>query len=231
MKIKRHHIIICAAAFALLAAVAAVAVFSSGSQMTVSCATGTANNFEYVDMGLSVKWARCNLGATAPEEYGGLFAWGEISEKEDFSWENYRFYLSGDVWSGNMEFSKYSVADGRSTLEPDDDAARQILGGEWRIPTSDEIKELIDNCSFTEVKLNGIKGMALTSRINGNSIFLPFAGSLEQIGSFGTGRYGNYWSSDLDKKHQYCAYILYLTNKASLFSYGRCAGFSVRPVF
>ena len=128
-----------------------------------------------MDLGLSVKWATCNVGAFFPEDLGDLFAWGETESKSSFSVENYRFRLSGgDV--EDLRFSKYNtmyargIVDNKIQLDPEDDAARMIWGATWRMPTKDEFQELIENCDCS--RENG--GTRLTSRINGKVLFLPF---------------------------------------------------------
>lgn len=125
---------------------------------------------EYVDLGLSVKWATFNIGATSPEDYGDYFAWGETEPKETYSWTNYKWC---DGTQNNM--TKYNTTDGKTILEPEDDAAQVHWGDKWRMPTKDEMQELFDNCTWTEETRNGINGYIVTGP-NGNSIFLPRAG-------------------------------------------------------
>ncbi len=117
---------------------------------------------QYVDMGLSVMWATCNLGADSPEEFGDYFAWGEKETKQEYTPENWKG-AAGSVWNLN------------------DDPARYYWGGEWRVPTYWELMELIKNCKAVHcVKTSkdgyGIIGTQFISKINGNSIFLPMAG-------------------------------------------------------
>ena len=128
-------------------------------------------------MGSGLKWATCNLGATAPEEFGDYFAWGETEPKDDgYSWSTYQFGTSQDG-----PFSKYVInpsegtVDYKDILDPEDDAACVNLGGSWRIPTADEWNELIGSCSWTWTTENGVAGMLVIGP-NENSIFLPAAG-------------------------------------------------------
>ena len=151
---------------------------------------------EAIDLGLSVKWASFNLGATKPEEYGNYYAWGETEPKEDYSWSTYKWYLDNETtfskycpyWDshGNMKYDK-------TILDPEDDAATVLLGGNWRMPKHTEQEELRTKCTWTwdETK----KGFTVTGS-NGRSIFLPATGYMSgndlQLTS-----YGLYWSSTL----------------------------------
>ncbi|MBR3950407.1 MAG: hypothetical protein IKJ79_00615 [Bacteroidaceae bacterium] len=147
-------------------------VVAAMSVVMVSCEKGNEpgqgnklNGHEYVDLGLSVKWASCNVGATTPEGYGDYFEWGEIIPMEECAWDD--CITLGDI-SGNPQY----------------DAARAIWGGRWRIPTRTECEELLNNCTWTWSVQNGVNGYKITGP-NGNSIFLPAAGSTED------GRYYN----------------------------------------
>ncbi len=168
---------------------------------------------EYVDLGLSVKWASCNLGAVAPEEYGFFYAWGETEPIKEMNIEKYKF-SKGDHYS----FTKYCTdkkyghrrfTDNMTTLEPEDDVANVMWGGDWRIPTADECQELIDNCTCTWDSINGVRGVRFTSNVPGytdRSIFLPAAGGdgiliMGGDGKSGIVHYiGNYWSSTLNNE-------------------------------
>ena len=102
------------------------------------------NDHEYVDLGLpsGLKWATCNVGATAPEEYGNYYAWGENTPKDNYDWDTYK--LTTD---GGTTFTKYHGTAGKTTLAPEDDAAAVNWGGKWRMPTDDEWTELRENCT------------------------------------------------------------------------------------
>lgn len=130
--------------------------------------------YEFVDLGLpsGLKWATCNLGATKPEEYGLYYAWGEtggrtIDDKE-ITWADYKFSIDGS----SEEFSKYNLTDNKVVLDFIDDAAHHV-NDSMRIPTSEEYKELIANVNKKWETINGIAGVRLTSKTNGNSIFIP----------------------------------------------------------
>lgn len=147
-----------------------------------------------VDLGLSVKWASFNVGASAPEDRGGLYAWGETStkDKEDYTkslykWWEYR-YLGRNTYTiivkkytdDNWEYSTLSKPD--NTLEKDDDVAYANYGKKWHLPSCVQIKELIDKCEWTYTKIGNVSGYKVQSKKNSNYIFLPE---------------GNYWSSSL----------------------------------
>lgn len=137
---------------------------------------------EAVDMGLSVKWASCNVGASCVYEPGSHFAWAETTTKKNFDESNYKWFEYVDYVDG--VFTKYCMDDnsphydGKSALEPEDDAAYVNMGKEWRTPTSEEWNELMDTtkCSWTWTTINEMEGYEVTSNITGNSIFLPAVG-------------------------------------------------------
>ena len=199
---------------------------------------GVENGYEWVDLGLSVKWATCNVGAEKPEDYGDYYAWGETSTKSSYTWINYKFRTSGDSYE-NVKFSKYNTEseygpiDNRSTLDLVDDVARQKWGGSWRMPTLTEFDELIDNCTWTWTALNGVNGYKVTSKISGytgRSIFLPAAGWRYGTGLIGAGSRGYYWSSSLNTDNPGNARSLYFGSDSRRTDYYRRDGQSVRPV-
>ena len=132
-----------------------------------------------IDMGVSVKWASCDLGANKPEEEGNKYAWGETLTKSDYTMENYKFYTGSYVSSISgltllKECSKYNSSDGKKVLDLEDDAANVNLHGNWRIPTYEEAKELIENCDvYEDAGYNGKLGTAMISKKTGNALFLP----------------------------------------------------------
>lgn len=194
-------------------------------------------DYQYVDLGLSVKWATCNVGATKPEEPGDYFAWGETKPKDYYDWSNYK-WCAGDYddLTKYCDVSGYAYAssyvDKIYVLQLSDDAARVNWGGNWRMPLKSEFDELYSSCTWTSTTQNGTAGYRVTGK-NGNSIFLPkagykFQGSLEDLGSD-----ANYWSSTV------CPYSYEHTYPFRAYSYGdgssipeflRCVGLSVRPV-
>ena len=182
---------------------------------TTSGLGGNDSGHKYVDLGLSVKWATCNVGANKPEEYGNYYAWGETITKSSYTFGNSKTYNKEmtDI-TGNVNY----------------DAARANWGGSWRMPTKAEMQELEDRCTWTWTIQNGVKGYKVKGP-SGTSIFLPAAGrryesSLTHAGS------GNYWSStpyvDFDN---YSAYDLNSSNYSHFINRSdRIFGQSVRPV-
>ncbi len=143
-----------------------------------------------VDLGLSVKWATFNVGAVNTWEPGDCFAWGEtVPKSSSGSWETYF-----DTTDGGTTFATFHNGDGGMTvLDADHDVAHVTWGGNWRMPTKEEWNELLlsnDKCEYTTVSIRGMKGMKVTSKVNGNAIFLPYAAD-------GSGDSGKYWSSSL----------------------------------
>ena len=162
----------------------------------------TSNGHEYVDLGLSVLWSTCNVGASSPEEYGDYFAWGETKPKNSYDWSNLKYCISGNSYD-NARFSKYvldskyGIVDNKTTLELTDDAASANWGGDWRMPTSDELNELFNNCICVLTTQGGRKGYRITSKTNGNSIFMPAAGQKNGNISSELGISGYYLTSSL----------------------------------
>ena len=206
-----------------------------GKKATCSVTVSQSDGHEAVDLGLSVKWATCNVGASSPEDYGDYFAWGETSPKSDYIWKNYVFWVSGDSWR-YIKFSKYNTAsdhgrvDNKTQLELSDDSARANWGGNWRMPTITEWKELQTNCSWTLTTQNGVEGYLVTSNINGTSIFLPAAGYRGGTSLYSVGSYGLYWSSTINTGNPTLARCLYMTSNVSTDYEYRYEGLSVRPV-
>ena len=172
------------------------------------------NGYEYIDLGLSVKWATCNVGATTPEEYGDYFSWGETAPKKTYTWDNYYYpsYLP-------------------ISLPLQEDAARANWGGCWRMPTKAEQDELRNNCTWYFVTQNGVNGCKAISKKNGNSIFFPLAGFFEDNRLVQVGETGHYRSTSR-ANHPLEVYYLLLYEKEGVrvgASTGRC-GFTVRAV-
>ena len=196
--------------------------------------TGVENGHNWVDLGLSVKWATCNVGATTPEGYGNYYAWGETKPKSTYDWSNYK-YCNGTAYSMTKYCtdSEYGIVDNKTTLELSDDAAHVNWGGSWRMPTKAEQDELRDtnNCTWTWTTQNGVNGYKVTSKKNGNSIFLPVAGSRNYSNLNYAGSYGYYCSSSLNTSYSSIAYYLYFySSNVYWYGYSRYYGHSVRPV-
>ena len=187
--------------------------------------------YQAVDLGLSVKWANMNVGATSPEDYGGYYAWGETEEKEDYSWETYKWCNgSYDTQTKYCTDSIYGTVDNKTVLDPEDDVAHVKWGGSWRMPTLDELNELFLKCTCEWTTQNGVSGYKVTGH-NGNSIFLPAAGYRRWTEVAYRGGEGYYWSSSLYSDASYSAYNLFFYSGGYAW-YGnyRCFGLSVRPV-
>ena len=185
---------------------------------------GDSNSHEYVDLGLSVKWATCNVGANKPEDYGNYYAWGETTTKDNYSSSNCPTYgLS------ISELQSQGYIDSNGNLTARYDAARANWGGSWRMPTYDELNELLNNCTWTWTTQNGVNGYKVKGP-NGNSIFLPAAGyrygsSLDDAGSG-----GYYWSSTPHDSNDLACSLYFYSDGHSMYYDGRGYGQSVRPV-
>lgn len=182
-----------------------------------------------VDLGLSVKWADRNVGASNPEDYGDYFSWGETTATGNYDWSTYTL-CEGTVTSMTKycNDSYYGTVDDKTTLEFTDDAARANWGGTWRMPTIEEINELKTRCTWTkQAEKNGYE----VTGPNGNSIFLPSAGYRYEGNLFNPGAFGYYWSSSLFTSHaDYARLIFFYGNFRYLGSSNRCYGQSIRPV-
>ena len=202
-----------------------------------------------VDLGLSVFWAACNIGASRPEDYGGYYQWAGLEDVTDtnirLDWDNCPYHngsREGTGWikyvaSGESVYwwSGYGSPDNKEVLDSEDDVASVRLGGKWRMPTELEWKELRNTCSWTWVEQNGVKGYEVTSREpihSGKSIFLPVAGYryYGELGEIDVS--GAYWSSSLETSSPGIAAFLGF-DSCDVFSSAFCRyyGLSVRPVF
>ena len=178
-----------------------------------------------VDLGLSVKWAPFNIGATTPEDYGDYFAWGETKPKGSYDWDTYKF---GNI----VNLTKYNNVDGLTTLALEDDAATVNWGGSWRMPTIEEMAELFDNCTWTWTTQNGKNGYRVTGR-NGKSIFLPITGFMSGNDCVGEGENAGYWMNELASSGDIssgASITLNKMNKIKNASFYRYRGYSIRPV-
>ena len=177
----------------------------------------------YVDLGLSVKWATCNVGANTPEEYGDYYAWGEVETKESYEPNNYKFVNGG------------SPVNDKNTLDIENDVAHEEWGGKWRMPSREEFDELIQNCTWTWTTQKGVNGFLVTSNKPGytdRSIFLPAAGlrSLSELRL--SGNIGFYWTTTPSEHFAESACFLYITPgfKSLYESAARNQAHTVRPV-
>lgn len=194
------------------------------------------NGHEAVDLGLpsGLLWATCNVGANSPADYGYYFAWGETAPKDYYAWETYKYGIYNSD-NDDVTLTKYTLNDGKTTLESMDAATTIYFGGTWRMPTQVEQDELLTQCTWVWTTFNGVNGYRVVGK-NGNSIFLPAAGSYHQSRLGNEGKYGNYWSASL-----YCVTmpgydltsavtIGFAANKPYRSFSQRRFGFSIRPV-
>ena len=197
--------------------------------------------YEYVDLGLpsGTLWATTNVGATNPEDLGDYFAWGEtVPNKETYSWTTTAWVYYED---GALHFSKYNTSDqygeidNKTELDPEDDAAYVNWGPEWRMPSAEQVNELLTQCTWEWVEVNGVNCRKITG-LNGNYIFMPAAGQRSGANASSVGTNGNYWSRDLyattTTVNPMNAFKLYFSKTMKQrISGSRNQGCSVRPVY
>ncbi len=180
------------------------------------------NHPHLIDLGLpsGTKWACCNVGADKPEAYGGYYAWGETEEKDIYNESTYAYYHNGSFEDIGSDISGTEY-----------DVAHVKWGGKWCMPTLDDIKELLDNCTNEWMTLNGVNGRKFISKINGNSIFLPAAGCRWYGDLHNAGGRGYYCSSTQGPDYSDGAYnLLFSSGGTNWYNNGRVGGLSVRPV-
>ena len=189
--------------------------------------TGTINGHEWVDLGLpsGLKWATCNVGADSPEDYGNYYAWGETTTKSTYEDNSLTYGLN------ESQLQSQGYIDGSGNLTPSHDAATANWGGDWRMPTKEEMRELIDKCTWTWTTQNGVNGYNVEGP-NGNSIFLPAAGDRIWSSLLNDGFGGSYWSSTPYDNFDDCsAYDLYFYDGSEgVYGVGRGSGLTVRPI-
>lgn len=213
---------------------------------------GIRNGHEYVDLGLSVKWATCNVGANASTDRGKYFAWGETKPKANYDWSTYEWmedgqsswryinkytfndYMTSALW---YDRNKKFVGDGKYTFDICDDAVSETWGAEWRMPTFAELSELKDKCAWrwtSNYNSSGISGYIVTSKVAGftdKSIFLPASGYMEGSSLLIHGTNGVYWTRELSDSYSFSAYGLGFNSQSVYwFEMDRCYGMSIRPV-
>ena len=234
----------------VIVAVAACALFfactpgdkNNGAELSLTESTVPAGA---VDLGMvtygddktkyNLYWAASNLSENGlcpnPEDYGDYYAWGETEASIFYDWTNYK-------WGYGTHFSKYNTVSNRGTvdnkwiLEPEDDVAHVKLGGNWRMPTRVEWKELLTSSTCTWTTVNDVNGLKVTGP-NGNSIFLPAAGYRYKWSDPEGGSVGLYWSSTLHTQfpdHSYCIIFNSTETDEGWFYDFRFKGFSIRPV-
>lgn len=203
---------------------------------------GSEKGYQYIELGLSVRWATFNIGAITPEEYGDTYAWGENEHKDAFYlWEEYKWCGSSrETLTKYCTSSSYGAVDHKTTLDPEDDVAHVRWGGSWRMPTKAELIELKENCTWTwygigNTEFNGVAGYKVTSKIKGYTdrfIFLPAGGYRQTESLHFAGYEGYYWSSTLYTGGPFNSWSLYFDSKdvdANRYT-ARYFGIYVRPV-
>lgn len=160
----------------------------------------SAADYEYVDFGLSVKWATRNVGAESPEDIGGRYAWGETITKDYYDWDNYK-WCDGEEWLQNKYciYDYSGTVDGKTKLDDEDDVAQQLWGNGWRMPTIEEAQELCDNTTWEFTSSNGVQGYRVTGA-NGNSMFVPSCGQADENG-LSVEYEAILWTSESDGAH------------------------------
>ena len=189
-----------------------------------------------VDLGLpsGTKWADRNVGASTASDYGGYFAWGETSTKSDYDWSTYKYgnaYNKLTKYCTNSSYGKDGFTDNKTELVLDDDVAHKEWGGSWRMPSNEQIEELINNTTSEFTTVNNVKGYLFTAS-NGNSIFLPAAGLRYGSSLDGAGSFGGFWSRTLYAGSPDDAYYLVFSSGSMYVGSGgiRRDGHTVRPV-
>lgn len=198
--------------------------------------SGKEGEYSYVDLGLvsGTMWATCNIGASKPADYGDYFVWGETVQKSEVDWSTYKWC------DGTKNFmtkycaeSFYGNEDGKYVLEAEDDAATANWGSEWRMPTKEEVQELVDGCEWKWVEDfygSGNNGMLGMSKKNSATIFLPAAGYPAKANKVGI--IGHYWSSSVSIAESNYAHIIDFNadQDAICIINQRATPMSVRPV-
>jgi uncharacterized protein (TIGR02145 family) len=201
---------------------------------------------EYVDLGLSVKWATCNIGASSPEETGLYFAWGEtqgytsgqVGTDKYFAWDgdnaDYKYGTYDDSDNQNWGMEKYNKNDGKTVLDTTDDAATANWGSGWRMPTKEEFEELTANTEYEWTEIDGVQGGKFTSTVSGYTdkfLFFPAVGNAEDGEVYGVVDYGGCWSVSLNGEDVMNAWRLdFRDGDCGVGDDGRYYGYSVRPV-
>ena len=213
------------------------ATAADGSKVKADCSV-TVYSYDTpdaVDLGLNVKWASCNVGASKPEEPGLRFAWGETEPKDNYAWPTYQW-----CYGTYNTITKYNtrpasgIVDNETVLKSEDDVASAKLGAGFRMPTQEEFRELIENCDWTWAELGGMAGYKVTGKKEGYTdkwIFLPAVGHIEGQGAQKEGILGYYWSSSVNTDSpRYAYYLGFGSGDYYWYKANRCDGLSVRAV-
>jgi hypothetical protein len=195
-------------------------------------------NHEFVDLGLpsGTLWATMNVGANSPEEYGDYFAWGETTPKDVYNRNTYKWcngsYDTMTKYCTKSDYGYNGFTDGKTELDPEDDAATVNWGEMWRMPSKEQQDELRAECTWQWTTRNGVNGYLVTSNHNGASLFLPAVGYRLNSELNNSGSWGYYWSRTLDTLHPSTAFYLYFSSDRVNWGNGGARGYgrSVRAV-
>jgi hypothetical protein len=207
-----------------------------------------------IDLGLpsGTKWANMDIGAEGEGKPGLFFTYGELKGYDyvtfagrNFFWDSYKWNDGSDSSTGifkyqaaddNKEGCWYDangifIGDGKSELDPEDDAAIMLWGGKWRMPTAAEVKELIDGCTSEVTTIAGQVGRLFTSKTNGETIFFPFSGDLAKDEVKARNERGYYWSTTVNETDTSQGMVLFISpNAVSCYPASRFGGRPIRPV-
>ena len=200
---------------------------------------GSANGHDYVDLCLpsGTLWATCNIGASKPEGYGHYYAWGETKPQtiNTYNWSSYK-YANGNYdkltkYCNSSSYGNNGFTDNLTALQTSDDPAASNWGSGWRTPSKAQWDELLSNTTNQWTTKNGVKGSLFTSKKNGQTLFLPAAGTRWGSELYGAGSHGVYWSRSLYTDFPYYAwYLSFYSDDCDMRYNNRGDGFSVRPV-
>ena len=194
---------------------------------------------QFVDLGLpsGLKWAKCNVGAKKETDYGYYFQWGDIvnKRKSNRGWKRYK-HCKGtkETMTKYCRYLLHGTVTDKTILDPEDDAATQIMGEGWRMPTQSEFQEFLSNTNKEWTQVNGVNGYKFTSIKEGyqnNSIFIPAAGYCSNGSVSNVGSLGHVWSSSLGTSDPCGAWSLYFNSgNCGMGNNYRYYGRSVRGV-
>lgn len=190
------------------------------------------DNEDYVDLGLpsGTLWTKCNFGAEKETDFGYFFQWGDTQgysgvDEHQFNWNEYKYGSWDDL-------TKYNGKDTKLILDNEDDPVFASTNGMFKIPTKDQLQELIDNTNHEWTTIDDVNGMKFINK-NDNTkyIFIPAAGDCNDGSHYGVGSWGNVWSASRDESSAYYAWSMYFSaGSVGMDYYNRCYGFSVRGV-
>ena len=189
--------------------------------------------YEYVDLGLSVKWATMNVGAKTEEDYGHYYMWGSITPNtpDECNWANTPFNNGATSYDTTYFNSVKDTVIPNKVLAKEYDVAVQIMGGDWRMPTKDECQELYKNTTQSWVTINGVNGRKFTSKTDTSKyIFIPAAGYYYNGSVSEVGAYGYIWSSTISSPYSKARFLRFRSSTCGASTTERCYGMSVRGV-